>query len=373
MGVYTPATLVDVGAERAEDDVKPMVKALGTRPAPVDPEVHVFLIWSNALDRADAILADIRSRFTIVDVFCVEWSRKHFATNLTRFYGQTLPSGSDKEMHCGVDPFLVVVVQDPQPAYAPRRTTRGRVTLNVRMFAAKKRYRRWTGGGHRVHATVNTREADKDLFLLLGLRTASYTAPGEWDGTIVPLRRDLTGADGWANLEELLTAVETVTGYVALEPLPPSPRDDAQGSLKLLVSNAWWAAWIANGTGESDGDQRVQVGGRERHLLLTEVGDGSLDPVWQRELLWHPVRDSSGFLVPAEEDRFYLALHRQASNDSAVRAPGNYRDRRSAAAAVEAYLVDLRAKSGGEPAAGRTMRSLRPLTQLMRRAASRTG
>jgi hypothetical protein len=352
------------------------VNALGTRPALVDPEVHVFLLWANALHRADDILADIRSSFRLLDVFSVAWSREHFASNLTRFYGQTLPSGSEKEVHCGVGPFLVVVVEDGRPAYALRRTTRGRVRLNVRMFAAKKRYRRWTGGGHRVHATVNPREADKDLFLLLGRRTASYDTRDDWNGTVVPLRRDLTGTDGWASLEQLLAAIETVTGYVALEaPTRGGTKDVVHESLKLLVGNAWWAARIANGVGESDGDQLVPVGDRELRLLLTEVGDGSLDPAWQNELLSHAVRDSEGLrlLIPAEQDRFYLGLHRQASNEVVVTSLRDDGDRLSAAAAVEAYLAELRGRTSAEPAAARAIRTLRPLTRLMRRAAPRTG
>lgn len=329
-----------------------MVSVHGTRAASVDPEVHVFLLWSNALGSSDRILADIRSRFRVLDVFSVEWSREHFAHNLTRFYGQTLPSGSEKEVHCGVGPFLVVVVEDPQPAYARRRTTRGQVTLNVRMFDAKKRYRRWTGGGHRVHATVNPREADKDLFLLLGLRTASYASREDWAGNVVTLRRDLTGADGWESRAELLTAVETVTGYVALD-----ARNGAEESLELLVNNAWWAARIANGVGESDGDQHVTVADHGVRLRLTEVGDGSLDPFWQRELLAHAVRDTGGLLVPGAEDRVYLQLHRDASGDDAV----------------EAYLEELRQRWSSDSDVRQPMRGLGTLTRLVRRVAPPAG
>jgi len=161
-------------------------------------EVHVFLLWSEALDKADDILDDIGSHFALREVWRVEWSREHFAQNLTRFYGQILLAGSDKELHCGVGPFLVVVVEDRQPTYGLRRTSRGKLNLNTRMFDAKARYRRWTGRGHRVHATVNRQEGDKDLFLLLGRRAAFYetAANQQWNGAIVEQRRDLIGANG---------------------------------------------------------------------------------------------------------------------------------------------------------------------------------
>src|SRR5712691_7651985 len=209
-----------------------------------EPEVHAFLLWSNALPRVDHILADIASHFTILDVASVEWRREHFASNLTRFYGQILPSGSEKEVHCGIDPFLVVTVADARPAYGLRRTTRGKQFLNTRTFDAKTRYRRWTGGGHRVHATVNRREADKDLFLLLGQRTEAYKREPrhEWDRTITTEQRDLLGASGWRSRSELLTALQVVTGYVALR--DPGISAAEETPLELLVGDLWWAARI---------------------------------------------------------------------------------------------------------------------------------
>ena len=365
----------------------PVVTAFNTRTSRHEPEIHVFLLWSNALDKTDQILADIRARFTVLDVFSIEWSPENFASNLTRFYGQTLPAGSEKELHCGTGAFLVVVVEDLQPIYAARTTTRGKVVLNVRMFDAKRRYRRWTGGGHRVHATVNPREADKDLFLLLGRRAAFYRAPprDRWDGATVSLRRDLTGANGWQSRLELLAALETVTGYVALV-RPTTAEAAAAEPLELLVENVWWAARIANGIGESDADQRVVVAGKELRLALSEVGDGSLDPSWQHLLLSHSVRDPDGLLVPSPEDRFYLALHDVASSgielapatrqdlDQLARGlslpPTDYGDRGSAAAALAAHVAQLTARPAVSSEPDRRI-ALPHLTRLMRRVAGR--
>jgi hypothetical protein len=352
------------------------------------PEIHAFLLWSNALPKAPKILADLRSRFTIVAVFEIEWSRGFFAGNLTRFYGQTMEPGSPKELHCGGDPFLLVVVHDLSPTYAVRRTTRGEATLNVRTFDAKRRYRRWTGGGHRIHATVSRREADKDLFLLLGRRAESFAAALEWDGSVLHEQRDLLGADGWDTRAQLLTALEVVTGYVDLDGCAAaSAALDRGAALRLLVDNQWWAARIANGAGASDGLQEVRVAGEELPLALSEVGDLALDASWQHALLSNAVRDSRGLLVPSPVDRYHLTLHDVATVGRALSAAevaeldrladahalphGDYRDRAFAATTRDAYVARLAPPAIPTSATRRGRSSLGHVSRLVRRLAPR--
>ncbi len=162
------------------------------RPSPEarEPEIHVFVLWSNALGQEERILRDISDEFVVRDVRRVSWPAAEFSWNLTRFYGGTLPPRAEKERHCGTDPFLVVVVEDPEPSYAPRRTPKG--VVNARTFDAKQRHRRWTGGGHRIHASLDPTEAEHDLFLLLGRRTAEYRSravPGAVESMPVPTGR----------------------------------------------------------------------------------------------------------------------------------------------------------------------------------------
>jgi hypothetical protein len=346
------------------------------------PEIHAFLLWANALPRFDDILADIRSRFALVDVVRIEWSRDAFARNLTRFYGQSLEVGSEKELHCGNGPFVVVVVEDPEPTYAWRRTTRGRARVNVRMFEAKKRYRRWTGGGHRVHSTVTPREADRDLFLLLGLRSADLADGRRWDGGTSSQHRDLLGAGGWESLDQLLTAIELVVGYVALvSALAPVRAEEAP---RLLVDDRWWAAQIAMSSDRPADDVLAPVAGTELRLVLSKVGDGSLPASWQHRLLSAKVREPGGLLVPAPVDRYYLTLHEVASEGRVLTEaerselerlarelelpPGDYGDPGFAARARDAYVAQLPPPPAAEPPPKRRLVTLAPLKRLVRGA-----
>ena len=226
--------------------------------------LHLFVVWSLGREREQAIIADLATSFELLDVVEVTWPVDRFSDNLTRFYGQALPPGSDKEHHCGNGPFLVAVVRDRSPGYAVQRH-RGRLrVVNTNAFAAKERYREWTGGGHRVHASVQRRELEHDLFLLLGRKPEAYASSGEWKGTIESAPRELVGAAGWTDLEELTTALEVTLGPVRIR--------ERDGELSLTCRDPWWAAVIANGEpglAEPDGPRhQLTVGGRPLVLEL---------------------------------------------------------------------------------------------------------
>jgi hypothetical protein len=268
------------------------------------PEVHALVLWANAREREAQILEDVRSNFRLLDAVSVEWSRERFSQNLSRFYGDSLPDRSEKEEHCGTGPLLVLVLEDEAPSYGRRMTTRGRTeVVNKRVFAARARYRRWTGDGHRVHGTLTRKEAARDLFLLLGEVAGDCVDRPDWDGRIEERRTDLLGATGWQDDAELLKAIELTCGYVRL----PAATE---GSLTLLTTDRWWAALIADPPGDPwAARHEVRVGDETRDVVLSEVGDGLLDESWQRALLADAVREH-GVFVPPRSELFYLLLAR---------------------------------------------------------------
>jgi hypothetical protein len=168
------------------------------------------------------------------------------------------------------------------------------------MFAAKRRYRRWTGGGHRVHATQNRREAERDLFLLLGRRSSSY-AGARWDGSIRTAPGDLFGAEGWRDLRELCTAFELSLPYVLVGDAGAlACRDEQANRLIFLADERWEPAMVARGESVDGGDgtrrRLVKVGGRR---LVCEFVEADGDPVLTT-LLASRVRAHDGVWIPAD-------------------------------------------------------------------------
>jgi peptidoglycan/xylan/chitin deacetylase (PgdA/CDA1 family) len=241
------------------------------------PELHLFIIWSRAREKEEEIIADLRREFQILDVMEISWSPKEFGRNLTRFYGEALPPGSDKEEHCGNGPFLVVVVRDLAPRYELRHLSPGRAqVVDLRTLEAKERYRLWTGGGHRVHATLEPREFTHDLFLLSARQPSHYEGAESWSDGVELVQADLVGADGWHSLDELLTALRATLGRLAVVELPASERQ----ALTVAVDDVWWAAVVANGRpGIEDpwaAEHDIDVAGRAMRLRIVPTGfDGS--------------------------------------------------------------------------------------------------
>lgn len=243
------------------------------------PEVHVFVIWSQARSQERRILADLADRFAVVEVVEVRWTQGElFARNLTRMYGDALPQGSDKEQHCGSGPFLVVVVEDDHPRYGWRPTSRGRRWLNTGVFDARQRYRDWTGGGYRVHASDSETETERNLALLLGESPAAVRARRPADRPraeeLLAAARshdaDVAGTDGWSSVEQLRLALHSVGAHVFAT---------GPDRLRVLATDLWWAEHVAGGVERRPGVRTVQVAGAPVELVLEED-----DRAWPRRL-----------------------------------------------------------------------------------------
>jgi hypothetical protein len=223
-------------------------------------EPCVFVVWETARHAERRIVEDLGARFVLADVVEVEWPAALFARNLTRLYGEALPPGSRKEQESGTGPFVVVAAVDARPRHGLRRTTRGLRVVNVRAAAAKRRYRRWTGGGFRVHGSLDRSEAERDLRLLLGVG-AEDVLERRWDGAV---RRIVAGSFEWERVADVLAAIASAT--------PAAVVRDEGGVLVIRAEDVWWACTIAGGDPPAPdaraAELTVRIGGAERLLRL---------------------------------------------------------------------------------------------------------
>jgi hypothetical protein len=173
-----------------------------------DVDIIVFIVWSLGLPQVPRIVADLRTKFELLDVRRVSWGR-HFAANLRRLYGADLPERVDKATGSGSGPFHVYVVRDPDPAYELRPRSWGMHPANAKAYDAKQLYREWTGGGFRVHASNDAEEAERDLFLLLGRTRESFLGMPAvpWDTVPTETTDELVGAEGWSSDGQLIAAL----------------------------------------------------------------------------------------------------------------------------------------------------------------------
>jgi hypothetical protein len=229
------------------------------------PPIHLFLLWSSARPEEGRILADIAARFRVLDLIEVTWTLgETFARSLSRMYGDDLPPHSAKELHCGSGPFLVAIVEDTQPRYRVRRTNGGLRVLNSSVFDARRRYRAWTNGGYKVHASDSVAETERNLALLLGERAEQFRdRRASVDGPLRRVNADPVGTDGWASLEQLKLALETHGARMARE-------TDGLRSACVTASDVWWIELIVGGQELVPGVREVCVAGQPMLLTLQE-------------------------------------------------------------------------------------------------------
>ncbi|OON85003.1 hypothetical protein BXO88_14545 [Oribacterium sp. C9] len=297
----------------------------------MNPEIHLFIIWEKGRIQEEKILTDMFSRFKVLGLYKVTWPGDSFSKNLTRFYGQNLPSSSQKIQHCGDGEFILVIIQDESPMYKYRKTTKGVRKVNINIFDAKELYRYWTGGGHRIHGTNSIKEVDHDLTLLLGVNSKDFLAsinqsklPTSIQDAILS-DRPITGACGWDNISQLLYALKNCTDYLILRNFEGFPKNitfGEHGDIDVLGENEKQLQLILNSTKVFSQGYRVRhktmVDGQEVYFDFRFVGDGYYDEQWELDMLDHRELINDLFYAPDSENYAYSLLYHALIHKSKI-------------------------------------------------------
>ena len=280
-------------------------------------ELHLFILWERARAKEKEILKTIQSHLKILECYDIAWCKRDVANNFSRFYGTKLNNNSSKEKECGNGRFLLVTVLDESPEYGFLETSRGHEYLNTNLFQLKKKFRNLTGGGHKVHSTNSTREANHDITLLLGKNYHDYlkTAPSEWDGSYKRLEQNLIGCNGWNNLEELFYTLNNTINYVVLrnhECLPKQFCTIEHGDIDILVDDYQNAAFLLNAKPVYKTPNRVHhrniVNEQEVFWDIRYVGDEYYCKEWQEAMLSTKVTQNS-INIQSPENYFYSLVY----------------------------------------------------------------
>lgn len=281
------------------------------------PELHLFIIWSNAKNKETEILADMAARFKILGIHTITWDKKHFSANLTRFYGENLPPHSNKEKLCGNDPFTLIVVLDESPLYRPRMTSKGSKTVNVNIFDSKEMYRHWTGGGHMIHGTNSDEEVRHDLILLTGMSKTDYLKKVEKEGTALKdVFHEMPGENGWDSMDQVLYVLNETIEYVVLRNFAGLFSDfnkSVHGDVDILATKRYLAQLALNAKPVYRSKRRVRhivrIGDGGAYFDIRYVGDNYYCKTWEKQILAKRVWNEDGYYRPDEENYLYTLLY----------------------------------------------------------------
>lgn len=280
-------------------------------------EIHLFILWENALFKKQEILEDMKKSFDILAMYNITWSKEKFSENLSRFYGTNLPKGCGKEEHCGTGTFFLVIVRCNNPKYEKRDTSKGIQTVNVNMFDKKTYYRELTGGGHRVHATNSELETNHDLTLLLGKSINDFIKENpKSDGQEESLNQDLIGANGWKSVEEMFYVLNNCTNYAILrnyETLPEEIYVNDHNDIDVICDSYENVAYVLNAKKVFEEDYRVhykvKVQDRYAYFDLRYIGDDYYYKSLEEDLLKTKVYNKKGFYTISDDYYFYTLLY----------------------------------------------------------------
>ena len=283
----------------------------------INTETHLFIIWKNAYDKREFIIDDIKNKLDIIGLHEIQWSDEKFEENLVRFYRKR-PNMLDKMNGVGKGLFSLIVVEDKNPNYDYRDTSKGRKLVNYNIFDLKMKYRSMTGENDRIHSTINIEETEHDLTLLLGLNTKDYkeqSVINNWKNNFQLMKKDIVGSNGWDNISQLFYVLNSTIPYVVMrnfEPLPENYFFKSHGDIDILVNNLKDAAWILKAEPIFPEPHRVhmnvKINNEKIPFDIRYSGDNYYDKKWQNNILSHRVFNK-GFYIPDEENHFYTLFY----------------------------------------------------------------
>lgn len=252
-------------------------------------ELHLFIIWHNARKYEKRIVDDIQSKFELFGKYEFHWKKEDFNLNLSRFYGAKLPLNSHKEKHCGVGPFVAILVEDKDPLYEKHITTKGEKIVNSKMFTSKTLYREWTGGGHQIHGTNDLFEANHNLTLLFGKNSNDLFKEFKKNPQthLEIIKENITGHDGWKNFNHLFYILNNTIPYVVLrnfDKLPDSYQLKNHSDIDILTNDYKEISFILNSKKIFKSKNRVHneviVAEQKVRFDFRSVGDNYYDEKW---------------------------------------------------------------------------------------------
>ncbi|MCI8273617.1 MAG: hypothetical protein HFJ55_06010 [Clostridia bacterium] len=279
-------------------------------------ETHLFILWENAIYKKQEILAEIKEKFDIINVYEIEWSQEKFIENIIRFYGTNLPNAEEKAEHCGKGKFLLIIVNDENPIYEKRNTSTGEKVVNINMFDCKEMFRQMTGGGHKVHATNDEIETNHDITLLLDKNLKDYLKEITKEEEIISIKKDLFGAENWKSVNDMFYALNNCLNYAILrnyESLPDEIYVNGHNDIDIICDSYENAIYVLNAEKVFPEEYRIhyrtKVEDKYANFDLRHIGDNYYCKELEERILKNRVFNEKGFFTLNETDYFYTLLY----------------------------------------------------------------
>ena len=284
-------------------------------------EIHPIVIWSNAGNKKDDILNDLlhQDNIKVIECYDIEWKPENMASNYARLYSASINNGLNRISSRGDGNVFVITIMDENPDYKFVETYSGHEFLNYNIYKLKSKYREWTGGGYKIHASNNLKEAKRNLVLLLGINYEDYfkkvSELTEYNHEVKHIQRDISGCNGWESLEEMFYTLNEISNYVILrnnEILPNDFQSDLHGDIDILTDDMNILVSVLNAVEYKTKrcvKHYVNVNGQKVKLDIRELGDDYYCHDFEKDMLKTRVLNKNNIYVPNDEYYFYSLIY----------------------------------------------------------------
>ena len=214
---------------------------------------------------------------------------RFYNTNVNDFRGET--------------DFDAYIIDDTNPIYDYRKTSKGNRKVNIHLFDLKKSLRKITGG-YKIHATDNIQET-KDNLKILGLYDKYYNK--KTFDTLQDVFHELNKHPKlkWVVMRNF-------------EDMPDNITIDEHLDVDLLVSDYYLVKTILDGTSArnnryEDGKYRIlnHVNINKKKVLFDfrSIGDNYYDKKLQQDMLNNRIKHPNGFYIPNKDMHLYSLIY----------------------------------------------------------------
>ncbi len=276
-------------------------------------DLTCFAIWEHGRSKETEIIEDLEKHFEILGVFHVYWTEQHYNRNIARLYENAEPTNPFYKYNkkIGKPPFCFIIVRDLAPIYTYMRTVSGAIeAVNKNVIKRKNEFRTWFEKPYQIHSSCNFNEFSSQAALILGMQTLEATLKGQNKGRIIEIKKDLEGAGGWQNWQELLSILNYSAHYLILKDSNVLLDQMQVGQLEFLCNNFQSFASTANIQQDLSRpfSGTVSVSGQTHHINIRFIGDGYFASSWEKDMLDRRVIDQDVY-TPCTEDFFFSLLY----------------------------------------------------------------
>src|SRR5690554_5860483 len=287
----------------------------------IDGDFACFALWESARPYRDKIRKELSERFQILLETEIEWSKANFHQNAERLY--EVPMFSDNRQFdvesshakkIGDTKFILFVLRDETPDYTYAKSVSGKNELsNLNFVKAKYKFRDWiekdTGNKYGVHSTNNIYEFFFQVPLLLGTEIFKQLLNKE-SLQIDTILKDLEGANGWKNWNEVFEILNLTTNYLVLRGFETLPTTNPERDLDVITDNYQRFASALGATQKKKKPYKgyISVNDESISLDIRFIGDNYYNVSWAKEMLATKEFYNDVVFVPRLDQYFFSLL-----------------------------------------------------------------